>query len=154
MSKEKQAAKKSITEEIERIIEIAKKNNLEEFSLKTERLEISFKSKGCKEIAPQVSQDLSNKKKEDTTPSTHFIVRSPLVGVFYRSPSPGAPPFVEIGEIVEPNQTLCIVEAMKVMNEVSAGKGGRILKIFPENGEMVEFDEPLFELELLKEDED
>ncbi len=154
MSKEKRITKESITEEIEKIIEIAKKNNLEEFSLKTERLEISFKSKECKESAPQVLQDSTNKKKdEDSISSTHFIVRSPLVGVFYQSPSPGAQPFVEIGDIVEPNQTLCIVEAMKVMNEVSADRSGRVLKIFPENGEMVEFDQPLFELEPLKEDE-
>lgn len=153
MSKEKQATNKSIAEEIEKIIEIAKKNNLEEFSLKTKDLEITFKSSSYKDAAVEVPQEVA-KKEEEATSSTHFVVRSPLVGVFYRSPSPGAPPFVEIGDIVEPNQTLCIVEAMKVMNEVSAGKSGKILKIFPKNGEMVEFDEPLFEIELLKEDED
>jgi acetyl-CoA carboxylase biotin carboxyl carrier protein len=79
--------------------------------------------------------------------SQHFIVRSPLVGVFYRSPSPSAPPFIEVGEVVEKGETICIIEAMKVMNEITAEKKGKVVKVFPKNGEMVEFDSPLFEME-------
>lgn len=141
--------------EIQQIVELAKKSGIKEFSLEAEGFKISFKFEGDnlipvkKSEKPESPNEPSNKETEDSY--THFIVRSPLVGIFYRSPSPGAPPFVEIGDIVEPNQTLCIVEAMKVMNEISSDRAGRIVKIFPQNGEMVEFDTPLFELEKIDE---
>jgi len=60
----------------------------------------------------------------------HFIVRSPLVGVFYRSPSPSASPFIEVGDVVEKGETICIIEAMKVMNEITAEKKGKVVKVF------------------------
>jgi len=72
------------------------------------------------------------------------VIRSPLVGTFYRSPSPGAPPFVEVGDVVSPGQVLCIIEALKVMNEVESDVRGRIVKILVENGETVEYNQPLF----------
>jgi acetyl-CoA carboxylase biotin carboxyl carrier protein len=76
-------------------------------------------------------------------------VTAPLVGKFYRASKPGAPPFVEVGDVVEPGQTVCIVEAMKMMNEVAAGEAGRVLEIVVENGEYVEFGQPLIHLEPL-----
>jgi acetyl-CoA carboxylase biotin carboxyl carrier protein len=78
------------------------------------------------------------------------IVTSPMVGTFYRSPSPEAPPFVEMGSIVKSGQTLCIIEAMKLMNEVESEYGGKIVSILVENGQPVEYGEPLFHIEASK----
>jgi acetyl-CoA carboxylase biotin carboxyl carrier protein len=72
------------------------------------------------------------------------VVKSPMVGTFYRSASPGAKPFVEIGDDVQQGDTLCIVEAMKLMNEIEADATGAIKAILVENGQAVEFGQPLF----------
>jgi acetyl-CoA carboxylase biotin carboxyl carrier protein len=80
-------------------------------------------------------------------PPEGHIVKSPMVGTFYRSASPGAAPFVEIGDTVEQGDTLCIVEAMKLMNEIEADASGTIKAILVENGQAVEFGQPLVVLE-------
>src|SRR5262249_3395959 len=72
------------------------------------------------------------------------IVASPIVGTFYRSPSPTAEPFVKLGDTVEAGKTLCIIEAMKLMNEIPSDAGGTIAKVFVENGQPVEYGQPLF----------
>lgn len=72
------------------------------------------------------------------------IIESPMVGVFYASPTPGDPPFVKPGDVVEENQTVCIVEAMKLMNEVAAKFKCAIVNVLVENGEPVEYNQPLF----------
>jgi acetyl-CoA carboxylase biotin carboxyl carrier protein len=72
------------------------------------------------------------------------MVKSPIVGTFYGSPSPGAEPFVKVGAFVETGQTLCIVEAMKLMNEIESDESGEIMRIFAENGQPVEYGQPLF----------
>lgn len=72
------------------------------------------------------------------------IMRSPMVGTFYRSPAPGSPSFVEVGQTVKAGDVLCIVEAMKMMNQIEADKAGTIEAILVENGEPVEYDQPLF----------
>ncbi len=89
------------------------------------------------EILPP-SEDVSEEEKH------LHVIKSPLVGTFYRAPSPGAPPFVEVGDIVSPGQVLCIIEALKVMNEIESDVRGRIEKILVENGETVEYGQPLF----------
>jgi acetyl-CoA carboxylase biotin carboxyl carrier protein len=76
-------------------------------------------------------------------PGTH-VLTSPIVGTFYRSPSPDADPFVEVGSRVKKGQVLCIIEAMKLMNEIESDIDGEILQIFPQNAQAVEFGEPLF----------
>jgi acetyl-CoA carboxylase biotin carboxyl carrier protein len=76
-------------------------------------------------------------------PGTH-ILTSPIVGTFYRSPSPDAGPFVEAGSRVKKGQVLCIIEAMKLMNEIESDMDGEILQIFPQNAQAVEFGEQLF----------
>ena len=76
-------------------------------------------------------------------------VESPMVGVFYRAPQPGAPPFVEVGDVVAAGQTLCVLEAMKLFNELKADADGRIRSIHADNGQAVEFGTLLFELEPL-----
>ncbi|AWK43653.1 MULTISPECIES: acetyl-CoA carboxylase biotin carboxyl carrier protein [Photorhabdus] len=75
------------------------------------------------------------------------VVRSPMVGTFYRTPSPDAKPFIEIGQRVNVGDTLCIVEAMKMMNQIEADKAGVVKKILVESGQPVEFDEPLVVIE-------
>ena len=72
------------------------------------------------------------------------IVPSPIVGTFYRSPSPTADPFVKIGSNVEPSSVVCIIEAMKLMNEIQAETSGEVVKVYVENGQPVEYGQPLF----------
>ncbi|NOX27162.1 MAG: acetyl-CoA carboxylase biotin carboxyl carrier protein [Gammaproteobacteria bacterium] len=82
----------------------------------------------------------------ETAVSGH-IMRAPMVGTFYRSPSPGAKPFAEVGATVKAGDTLCIIEAMKMLNQIEADVGGTIVEILGENGQPVEFDQPLFVIE-------
>jgi acetyl-CoA carboxylase biotin carboxyl carrier protein len=85
---------------------------------------------------------------EDTSiGSKYHEVRSPMVGTFYRAPSPDADPYVEVGQIVNTGQTLCIVEAMKLMNEIESDFSGKIAKIMVENAQPVEFNQVLFLIE-------
>jgi acetyl-CoA carboxylase biotin carboxyl carrier protein len=72
------------------------------------------------------------------------VVKSPMVGTFYRSPSPDAKPFVEVGQAVKEGETICIIEAMKLMNEIEADAGGTVKAILVENGQPVEYGQPLF----------
>lgn len=81
------------------------------------------------------------------TPDAAKLMKSPMVGTFYRSASPTAAPFVEEGASVKEGDTLCIIEAMKMMNQIQADRSGVIKKILVENGSTVEFDQPLFEFE-------
>ena len=74
-------------------------------------------------------------------------VKSPMVGTFYRSASPGAKAFVEIGSVVREGETICIIEAMKILNEIEADKSGTVTKILSENGQAVEYGQPLFNIE-------
>lgn len=74
-------------------------------------------------------------------------VKSPMVGTFYRSPSPGAKSFVEVGSQVKEGETLCIIEAMKILNEIEADKSGTVTRILCENGQAVEYGQPLFMIE-------
>ncbi|MFE9689360.1 acetyl-CoA carboxylase biotin carboxyl carrier protein [Micromonospora sp. NPDC005806] len=76
-------------------------------------------------------------------------VRAPVVGTFYRAPEPGAPPFVAVGDVVRPGQVVGIVEAMKLMNEVTAGQVGRVVEVLVADGKPVEYDQPLIALEPL-----
>ncbi len=74
------------------------------------------------------------------------MVKSPIVGTFYESPSPGSPPFVKAGDMVEVGQVLCIVEAMKLMNEIESDVDGSIVEVLAENGQPVEIGEPLYQI--------
>jgi acetyl-CoA carboxylase biotin carboxyl carrier protein len=82
----------------------------------------------------------------EAAPAGH-IVKSPMVGTFYRASAPGAPAFVDIGSIVKEGDTLCIIEAMKLLNEIDADASGTIRQILVENGQAVEFGQPLFIIE-------
>ena len=76
-------------------------------------------------------------------------VESPMVGVFYRASNPGAPPFVEVGDTVAPGQTLCVLEAMKLFNELKAEVDGTVRAVHVDNGSAVEYGQLLFEIELI-----
>ncbi len=78
---------------------------------------------------------------------TGHAVKSPMVGTFYRSASPGAKPFIEIGSVVKEGETICIIEAMKILNEIETDKSGTITRILCENGQAVEYGQPLFMIE-------
>jgi acetyl-CoA carboxylase biotin carboxyl carrier protein len=77
-------------------------------------------------------------------PANGTLVKSPIVGTFYRAPDPNSPPFVSIGDRVKVGQVLCIIEAMKLMNEIEAEVAGEVVKIHPENGQPVQYGDPLF----------
>lgn len=79
--------------------------------------------------------------------ATHYIIHSPIVGTFYRAPAPDAPPYMEVGDTIKAGQVVCIVEAMKLMNEIQAEKGGRIVKILVENAMPVEYNQMMVVLE-------
>jgi acetyl-CoA carboxylase biotin carboxyl carrier protein len=83
---------------------------------------------------------------EPARPEDLHVVKSPIVGTFYGSPSPGAEPFVKVGDSVEMGQILCIIEAMKLMNEIESDAAGEVMRVFVENGQPVEYGEPLFAL--------
>lgn len=91
------------------------------------------------EIADSSSDEANKTDQEEGT-----VMKSPMVGTFYRSSSPGGAPFVEVGQSVSEGETLCIVEAMKLLNEIECEKTGVIKKILVENGQPVEFGQPLF----------
>jgi acetyl-CoA carboxylase biotin carboxyl carrier protein len=80
-------------------------------------------------------------------PANVVEIRSPLVGTFYSAPKPGADPFANVGDVIGPEKVVCIVEAMKVMNEIKAEVAGKVVEILAKNGQPVEFNEPLFLVE-------
>lgn len=98
-------------------------------------------------VAP-VAAPVAAAESEDTNaiPSGH-VVKSPMVGSFYRSPSPGSAEFVQVGQTVSAGETICIIEAMKILNQIEADKSGTIKAILVDNGEPVEYDQPLFVIE-------
>jgi acetyl-CoA carboxylase biotin carboxyl carrier protein len=96
------------------------------------------------EIAPASAQANDEKKKEAAPEAELFKITSPIVGTFYRSASPTAEPFVKVGSHVDPDTVVCIVEAMKLMNEILAETTGTVEKVYVENGQPVEFGQPLF----------
>jgi acetyl-CoA carboxylase biotin carboxyl carrier protein len=99
--------------------------------------------------APQASQAMPHPSPSETKPpvSAGHKIRSPMVGTMYTSPSPETPPFVTVGQSVKMGDTLCIVEAMKMFNEIEADRAGRIIEILIKNGDPIEYDQPLFIIE-------
>lgn len=87
---------------------------------------------------------VEKKATEETAETNLHTVRSPIVGTFYRAPAPDADPYVQVGDVVSVGTVLCIVEAMKLMNEIESDVNGKIVKILVENGKPVEYNQPLF----------
>lgn len=84
---------------------------------------------------------------KDNYADTGHVITSPMVGVFYSSPTPDDPPFASKGQEIKKGETLCIIEAMKIMNQIDADVAGRVIKVLAENGEAVEYGQPLFVIE-------
>ena len=149
---------------IAKLIEIVSKSDVSEINLKQgeEELKITREKAVAQSVqtviaapvaapaAPAATAPASAPSAPATAPATPDaakLMKSPMVGTFYRSASPTAAPFVEEGTSVKEGDTLCIIEAMKMMNQIQADRSGVIKKILVENGSTVEFDQPLFEFE-------
>jgi acetyl-CoA carboxylase biotin carboxyl carrier protein len=96
--------------------------------------------------APAVAAAPAPAPEAEAAPAGHNV-KSPMVGTFYRSASPGAKPFAEVGSQVKEGETICIIEAMKILNEIEADKSGTVTRILCENGQAVEYGQPLFVIE-------
>ncbi|MFO8052765.1 MAG: acetyl-CoA carboxylase biotin carboxyl carrier protein [Candidatus Omnitrophota bacterium] len=131
---------------LKKFIKFMDNNNLSELEIEEDKQRIRLKKYEGKE--PQISyQQIPEKppQEEKKEKDENLIeVKSPMVGTFYRSPSPGAKPYVEVGKAVGEDDVICIIEAMKVMNEVKAETNGKIAQILVEDGQPVEFGQPLF----------
>ena len=100
------------------------------------------------EVSTEKKEVVAEQKENETIDETkYFVVKSPMVGTFYRKPSPDKPPFVNVGEEVNKGTVLCLIEAMKLFNEVESEIDGRIVKILVDDATPVEFDQPLFLIE-------
>ncbi|HHT16105.1 MAG TPA: acetyl-CoA carboxylase biotin carboxyl carrier protein [Papillibacter sp.] len=113
-----------------------------------ERILLEREGDGAPTVSAPVPQTACAAPETEHASENLYTVTSPIVGVFYAAPAPEEPPFVAIGDRVEPGDTLCIVEAMKMMNEITAEKGGTVVEICVGNKQIVEFGHPLFRLRL------
>ncbi len=142
-------------EEIVKLIELMEERNLTDFELDVEGIKVKI-SRGQTRTSPSpplpgpgpspetdISPVAVESLDEEEQNNLHYIT-SPMVGTFYRAPDPSSPPFIDIGEPVEKNQTLCIIEAMKLMNEIESDIDGVLEEVFVENGKPVEYGKRLF----------
>ena len=141
--------------EILKLIDLLEERNLSAFELEIEGFKIKISRGQPSSFAPESPASPSLSTESHSGPVTdepesmasknglHFI-SSPMVGTFYRAPDPSSPPFVKIGESVQKNQTLCIIEAMKLMNEIESDIDGVLEEVFVQNGKPVEYGKKLF----------
>jgi acetyl-CoA carboxylase biotin carboxyl carrier protein len=140
--------------EIRQILQMLDEEHVTDFELEADGMKLRIRKGLPIPPAPPpgetVAQPATPAAVETTAPvadETGFhIVKSPIVGTFFRSPDPNAAAFVSVGDRVKPGQVLCIIEAMKLMNEIEAEVAGEVLKIHHENGQPVQYGEPLFTL--------
>ncbi len=136
-------------EKLNELMEFMKTNELCELEIEEEGQRVKLKKFSGEHpvILPQGNTAPAPAESAQAPASKHegaIEIKSPMVGTFYRSPSPGAKSFVDVGEEIRPGDVVCIIEAMKLMNEIKAEIGGKIVEILVENGEPVEFGQPLF----------
>ena len=152
-------------DELRELITLLRENGLAELELENEGFRVRLRRDSAlvdsshvasappaapieKTPAPAPAPTASHPGAQATTDASHdqdlHIIASPIVGTFYRSPSPSADPFVKIGSHVEPDTVVCIIEAMKLMNDIQAETAGEVVKIYVENGQPVEYGQPLF----------
>ncbi|MBI4397930.1 MAG: acetyl-CoA carboxylase biotin carboxyl carrier protein [Candidatus Omnitrophica bacterium] len=149
--------------ELKEIISLMKESGLSELEIEKEGFRIRLKKQNDQitfgDIAPEkislqaptrepLAQIPAGAALPQALAANELIIRSPMVGTFYASPAPDQPPYVNIGTVIQPDDVLCIIEAMKLMNEIKAESGGRVVEILVENGSAVEFDQPLFKVVL------
>lgn len=155
--------------DIKSLLEMLKDTDVTEIEIEKEGIRIRIKRESAGKISqqPQVVQvaPLAVSPHVQPAAKTHEVIKqetppeekgknlktitAPMVGTFYRAPSPDSPPYVEEGTIVKKGQILCIIEAMKLMNEIESEYNGKIVSILAENGKPVEFGEPIFVIEVL-----
>jgi len=148
--------------EINKLIRLMEEKNLSHFELEVEGLKIKISknvaSASASEPAPAPQPSQDPEAKSNNTPleatlqegkNDLYYITSPMVGTFFSAPGPSSPPFVEIGDAVKKNQTLCIIEAMKLMNEIESEIDGILTKSFIENGKPVEYGQRLFAIQPL-----
>jgi len=134
-------------EKLKEFIKFMEENSLCELEIEEEGKRIRLKK--FSENQPVVVSHVSPaiKEEKETKKEGLIEIKSPMVGTFYRAPSPGAKPYVEVGDTIKPGDVVCIIEAMKLMNEIKAEIGGKISQVLIENGQPVEFGQVLFVLE-------
>ena len=142
---------------IEEMLQLMESRGLVELEMEQQGLRIRLK-KATSSPAPQIVEYIAGVSQpaapssatagaQAAEESRRIIIKSPMVGTFYRAPAPDAPPFVEIGQDLEVGQVVCILEAMKLMNEIKSEVAGRAVEILVENGSPVEYGQPLFAVE-------
>ena len=140
-------------EDLKKLIELLKETDITEIQVEKEGTKVKIKREKffqSMDISSQTGQTIQEsviKKEIDDETQRLTTVTSPIVGTFFRSPSPDAPPFVETGLRVKKGQVLCIIEAMKLMNEIESELDGILVKALVDNGQPVEYGEPLFLIE-------
>lgn len=141
-------------DEIRQLIELLKETDITELQLEREGAKLKIKREKYMTSFEAISHPKKHEvagtgetRVEITEEGKLVTITSPIVGIFHRSPSPEASPFVEVGNTVKKGQALCIVEAMKLMNEIESDTDGIISKILVDNGQPVEYGEPLFLIE-------
>jgi acetyl-CoA carboxylase biotin carboxyl carrier protein len=147
--------------DIKAIIDLMKKNSVTEFELEKQDFKIRLKRGGNGGVVVASSEDSSlvamaqvpaaiavqaPALQPQAPPSNELDIKSPMIGTFYRAPSPESAPYVEVGVEVNPDTVVCIIEAMKVMNEIKAEAKGVITQVMVENAKPVEFGQPLFKI--------
>lgn len=136
--------------EIQEMIKLMQENDIAEFQLERNGFKIVLKrGKSPGEVVSTVSQPLPQQVAQQEVPKEHanFVeIVSPMVGTFYSAPSPDSTPYLQVGQQIQVGDVVCIVEAMKVMNEIKSELAGSILEILVESGQPVEFGQPLFKL--------
>ena len=138
-------------DQVERVVELLRESGVGEIRVRLGETEISVRAMPEATPAVPVPPPLpaeTNLEPAEVVPETNGLhaVRSPLVGTFYRAPAPGEESYVEVGDTVKAGQVLCIVEAMKMMNEIVADVSGEVVEVLAENSGGVEYDQPLFRL--------
>jgi len=143
---------------VKKLIELLEESNIDEIEIKEGEESVRISRNGAQamsmaaRVAPAYAAPAPPPPPPPATPtqpvatSAGHALHSPMVGTFYRSPSPTSAAFVEVGQAVKVGDVVCIVEAMKMMNQIEADKAGTITAVLVENGEPVEFDQPLFSI--------
>ncbi len=137
---------------IEEMLQLMESRGLVELEMEHQGLRIRLK-KASSGPAPQMVEYVTGIPHPASTAGKpaddgrRVVVKSPMVGTFYRSPAPDAPPFVEVGQDLQVGQVVCIIEAMKLMNEIKSEVAGRVVEVLVENGSPIEYGQPLFSLE-------
>lgn len=141
---------------IEKLAKLIKENQLTELSVKDGEQTVTLKKEAGKtvevaQVMPQIQKpqpvQLKEEKVEAPVKKSDKVIKSPMVGTFYKAPSAGAPPFVEVGGLVAQGEVVCIIEAMKLMNEIESDFSGKIVEICVEDGQPVEYGQPLMYIE-------